>query len=368
MSESENQEQGEKVLLQGRVEHAQINTADAQAARVAGADEVKAFQDTNLNKHSGTAGGADQESIQIVALDSKGQEHIIAQRAKDTNINANPVAQMISQFSDWVEKLTDGQEKERFRQEVKAQSRDAGLEIKKTHALENTPEGWLEVGHRIAQLPLDKQMQIIGSGLITGINAYENEQRQRQLGALIGTVQGVGHVAENLAKVADFGAALILNDKDKAGALAVEFGSAVGQTIVGGVQLFQAVEKYSYDVGYSGDYSKPFKDLQFVANKLNDRWSKLSPLEQERIKSEFISEMVAGGLVSGGSAATIGKAKKFTDILAVVADKSKQFAFENGGKVWHGSKKLATKIANHIEDLMAPELALANGEKMKLTR
>jgi len=367
MSEPENQKQGDKLLLKGHVEQVEINTPDANAARVAGASDIKAFQDTNLNKHSGSAGGADQESIQIVALDKNGKEEIIAERAKENK--ANPVAQMIAQFSDWVESLADGQDKERFREEVRAQSSDAGIAkiSEPTQPLENTPDGWLEVGHRIAALHLDKQIQVIGNCLVIGVQDYQAEQRQRTLGALIGTVQGVGHVAENLAKIADFGAALILNDKDKAGALAAEFGTSVGQTIVGGVQLFQAVEKYSYDIGYTGDYGKPLRDIQFVANTLNDKWSKLSPLEQERVKYEFISEMVAGGLTSGGGAAAIGKAKKYTEILEVIADKSKQFAIENGGKAWHGSKKMAEKIAVSVKRLAEPELVSAEGQIVKVS-
>ena len=258
MSEQEKQEQGDKLALHPGVEQMELNTPDAQTARIAGADDIKAFLDTNLNKHSGSAGGEDQDSIQIVALDRTGKEQIIAERAK--SINTNPVAQIIAQFSDWVERLADGQEKDRLRQEVRAeaesllphpespsiqinnlslkqaQSTDAGSKegetfsdiepeilenaklegrIEYTQPLENTPDGWLEVGHRIAQLPLDKQIQVIGNSLLSGIKDYQDEQRQRSLGALIGTIQGIGHVAENLAKIADFGAALILNDKEK---------------------------------------------------------------------------------------------------------------------------------------------------------
>ena len=87
-----------------------------------------------------------------------------------------------------------------------------------------------------------------------------------------------------------------------------------------------------------------------MASTLNDRWSKLDPIEQERIKHEFIIEMIAGGLVTGSGTEAIGKAKKFTDILSVISQKSKQFAIENGGKAWHGSKKFAAKIANSIDE------------------
>lgn len=40
--------------------------------------------------------------------------------------------------------------------------------------LSNTPKGWLAAGQKIAALPLDKQAQIIFSGLSAGIEQYQH--------------------------------------------------------------------------------------------------------------------------------------------------------------------------------------------------
>lgn len=53
---------------------------DAQAARVAGADQIVAAQELNPNRHNGSAGGDGDESIQIVGIDDNGQQRIIAER------------------------------------------------------------------------------------------------------------------------------------------------------------------------------------------------------------------------------------------------------------------------------------------------
>jgi hypothetical protein len=66
--------------------------------------------------------------------------------------------------------------------------------------LENTPEGWLTIGRQIAQSPLEHQIQVIGGTLTAVMQQHQRDEQERELGSFIGTVQGVGHVAENLAK------------------------------------------------------------------------------------------------------------------------------------------------------------------------
>ncbi len=226
--------------------------------------------------------------------------------------------------------------------------------------LTNTPEGWQKVFQKISALSFDQQVQVIGAGLQSGIDYLQWEQRERTLGSLIGTVQGVGTVAENLAKIADFGAALILNDKEKAGKLGEEFGTSIGQTIVGGVQLFRVADKYLFDIGYTGDYAKPFKDIVTLGLKMNGEWVKLPPLEQERIKAKFISEMVADGAVGTAGAAAIKKAGKLTEVLDIVA--------EHSSKLAKSGERLAKTVSDTVEDVMAPEYAVAGGGKWKAVK
>jgi hypothetical protein len=164
--------------------------------------------------------------------------------------------------------------------------------------LTNKPEDWLIVAQKIAQLPMYKKFQIIGSGLMAGIEQYQQDERERDWGRLIGTVQGTGEVLQGLAKIADFGAACILGDNEQAGKMGDEFGAALGQTIVGGVRLFQAADQYLFNIGYTGDYAKSFRDIASTGQKLDDQWNRLPPREQERIKAKLITEMIESGAIS----------------------------------------------------------------------
>jgi len=79
---NEKQEQGDQAI-KGAPERQAIQTADAQEARNAAASDVKAVQATNQNAHSGSAGGDQLESVQIVALDEGGKPKGIAERPKE---------------------------------------------------------------------------------------------------------------------------------------------------------------------------------------------------------------------------------------------------------------------------------------------
>lgn len=79
---NEKQEQGDQVI-RGAPEKQAIQAPDAQGARNAAASDVKAVQATNRNAHSGSAGGDQLESIQIVALDEGGKQKVVAERPKE---------------------------------------------------------------------------------------------------------------------------------------------------------------------------------------------------------------------------------------------------------------------------------------------
>lgn len=467
------------------VEQKALASADAQQARNADAAQVAQVQNTNPDKHSGSAGGDDPyQSIEVVGLDyvisrdskltGKDVAEIEARRKSITKDELKEKAQagdgqardLLSYFADaekippgpardkalsvqqtnadrifgrgefanrkilpegsepkklsdtavelqtramdnpalapvaglraYADKLPDGEEKDRLMHLAKQQAAEyvpeiaeryeqngqlvevsvsgqvlpqsqapEGNEETTRHApeqLSNTPDDWLKVAQKISALPFDQQVQVLGSGLLAGAEQYQQEQKQRAWGSLIGTVQGVGHVAENLAKIADFGAALILNDKQKAGKLAEEFGASVGQTIVGGVQLFRASEQYFSDVGETGDYAKPFRDVVAVGIVLNEEWSKKTPFEQERIKSELIAELLADGVVGTHGAGAIKKCTKFTEILDTIAKhadegsvlaktfstKADQIADVTDVVVGHG-EKIHAKAKSHLE-------------------
>ena len=236
------------------------------------------------------------------------------------------------------------------------------VEANEDISLRNTPDGWLEAGRRIAELPLDKQFEIIGSGLAAGVNQYQHEENQRSWGRLIGTVQGIGEVSVNLAKIADFSAALILNDEERAGKMGAEFGQALGETIVGGVKLFNAADQYLFNIGFTGDYAKPFRDIVELGNAMNEKWESLPPKEQERIKFKLLTELGADTLIGGAGIHSAGKAGKFTEFLDDIAEEMAK----QGTKTLEGAKSRAKAIKESIEDLMLPEAVTPDGQRIKI--
>lgn len=208
--------------------------------------------------------------------------------------------------------------------------------------------------------------------IITALDGYAQECKERNIGTLIGTIEGIGNVAVSLATVADFGAALILNDIRKASDLGAQFGQSVGTAIASGIKLFSAANQYLYDVGFQGDYSKPFKDISTVASALNAQWSRLSPKEQERLKAKLITELLADSLIGMPGARAIEKAGKYTEVLEIVA--------HNADRLAHGNTfKTANKIAQNIEEIgkrsmkmtdlpknaIRPELQMAEPDLLK---
>ncbi|MBK9144456.1 MAG: hypothetical protein IPM23_18340 [Candidatus Melainabacteria bacterium] len=224
--------------------------------------------------------------------------------------------------------------------------------------LKNTPDGWLEAGRRIAELPIDKQFEIIGSGLAAGINQYQHDENQRAWGRLIGTVQGIGEVSVNLAKIADFSAALILNDEERAGKMGAEFGQALGETIVGGVKLFNAAHQYLFNIGFTGDYSKPFRDVAMVGDALNQKWSELPPREQERIVSQLTTQLLAEGAITAGGASIISKAPKFTKILDTVAKETRELSVLAGGKAHKAADAVEEVIQDTVQQVLDGDINL----------
>ena len=210
--------------------------------------------------------------------------------------------------------------------------------------LSNNLDGWITAGQRISALPIDQQAQVIGAALVAGAEQYQHDENERRWGQLIGTVQGIGEVSTNLAKIVDFSGAVLFNDKKVAGTIGEEFGQALGQTVVGGIRLFEAADKYFFNIGYTGDYSKPFRDVVAIGNALNEHWGQLPPREQERLKYKLITELTADTLIGAGGAQAIGKAKKLTEILDIVALESKNFAAQSAKKVGTSAAELTGKL------------------------
>jgi hypothetical protein len=372
-----------------KLEKQALKSPDAHIVQNANGQQLRAALKANLDHHSGSAGRSDAESIQIHMGDGRIASRLSAvtenqplelgsiKNARSISLNElvekqekgkDPIARsLVGEFEQLLsmrngpakkaleEKLQDNADRAYGRGQYALRERPV------SQTLENTPEGWLAVGRKIAQLPLEQQMQVISRSLTALEQQHERDEQERSIGDLIGIVQGVGHIAENLAAIVDFGAALIARNNEKTNTMGAECGTALGQSIVSGVRLFQAAQKYSYDIGYSGDYGKPFSDIMAVGNALNDHWDQLPPKEQERVKYRFITEMIGDGAIGAGAGQAIGKAKKFTEVLDAVAE----HATTHGVKAFEATKKAAKTIAEAVDGLIAPEYAMPGGSKIK---
>ena len=424
MSNAEQKEQGDR-RLQAVPEVKPLQQADAQAARNAGASDVQAIQALNPNRHSGSAGGDQELSFELIAYGNEGFGKVVAARQQE-RLNArsdqsdlmdtgtilaaeaktNPAAEPVKLFKEWLNKQPESPQKEALAQEVRQQASDlspemkarmehlaairrkideAGLEeggihqaitpemasrtklegqVRHDQPLENTADGWLEAGRRISELPIDKQLQVIGSGLMAGYQQYQADERERTWGRIIGTTEGLGAVAVNLATIAEFTCDCIAGNKERAAERGGKFGEAVGQTLVSGVKLFQDADAYLFKVGFDGDYGRPFRDLVTVGVALNDRWAQLPPREQERVKYKLITEMAADGLIGAGGAKAIGKAKVFTEVLDAIALEAKTTT----RATIEGGKRAARAVGSAIDNLTQPEVEIPGVGKVKYPR
>ncbi len=205
---------------------------------------------------------------------------------------------------------------------------------------------------------ISSQLKLEGQVEKTQLYQQSDEYFERMAGFLIGSTQGLGSVAINLAYIADFAAYCILGD-DRALKMGAEFGNSLANTIFAGGKLFQSAYDYLYDVGFEGDYSKPFSDIASLAIILNNRWQQLPPREQERRKGELITQLIADSFVGIAGAQSLGKAKTFTELLDGIATKS----IDRAGQT---SEKLIESIARHVDDLLLPELEVAGVGKIKM--
>ncbi|HND69300.1 MAG TPA: hypothetical protein PL112_21015, partial [Candidatus Obscuribacter sp.] len=224
-------------------------------------------------------------------------------------------------------------------------------QVEERKAQQTIPDGWLEAGRRIAELPAETQLEVIGTGLMAGHEQYLAEEREKAWGRLIGTTEGLGAAAVNLATIAEFACDVIAGNKARAEERGGQFGKALGETLVSGIQLFSAADQYLFNVGYFGEYGKPFKDLADFGGALNERWSQIPPREQERIKYKLITEMAADGFIGAGGARAIGKAKTFTEVLDAVAIEAKAAGKGSIDAVKGVGKQVATDLNGMRQDV-----------------
>jgi hypothetical protein len=128
-------------------------------------------------------------------------------------------------------------------------------------------DAWSEV----AQLPAKAQAEIIATAIRSHVEHWSHETSERALGALIGGVQGVGSVLEDMAVIVDFSAACMVGDKETASKMGEAAGISIAKTIAGGLKLFSLSESYLQSLGAEGDWLKPFKDITALGDSLNNQ-------------------------------------------------------------------------------------------------
>ena len=148
MSNAEQKEQGDR-RLQAVPEVKPLQQADAQAARNAGASDVQAIQALNPNRHSGSAGGDQELSFELIAYGNEGFGKVVAARQPE-RLNApsdqkdqmdtgtmlaveaktNPAAEPVKLFKEWLNKQPESPQKEALEQEVRQQAADLSPEMK----------------------------------------------------------------------------------------------------------------------------------------------------------------------------------------------------------------------------------------------
>lgn len=172
------------------------------------------------------------------------------------------------------------------------------------------PDTW----DKVAALPEKTQAEIILTAIRANAEHWGREQAQRTIGSLMGTTEGVGQILQDMATITDFNHACLTGDKETAAKMGEAFGESFGRMLVGGVNILKISDDYLQDLGAQGDWTKPVKDLTRLNQVLNTAWDELPPMEQERLKSRFITEFAANALMPETSVRLL-KAGKFTEVL-----------------------------------------------------
>jgi hypothetical protein len=223
------------------------------------------------------------------------------------------------------------------------------------------PDPW----DKVAALPEKTQAEIVLTAIRANAEHWGREQVQRQIGSLMGATEGVGQILQDMATITDFNHACLTGDKKTASEMGAAFGDSIGRMLVGGVNILKISDQYLQDLGAQGDWTKPAKDLARLNQTLNTAWDELSPMEQERLKSRFITEFAANAAMPGASARLL-KAGKFTEVFPNMV----KIACQSGAELKQlpGDLRRARQgFRNFFDDMFAPEAVTPDGQRIKLT-
>ncbi|MBI1270799.1 hypothetical protein GC174_10235 [bacterium] len=204
---------------------------------------------------------------------------------------------------------------------------DAG--VHKALTPEVTP---ISVFDKISKLPLDKQAQVIGAG----IEAFQAELGKQGSEIWLGTQKGVNKsvmgmvddvvgLGQTVGKIWQFGQDVMTNNP-RALETSAQAGEAIGGAMVTGVKLWGVTEKYLGEVGVTGDYGKPLRDLSVLGAEINRRWQSLPPGEKAEVASELLTNIAVPGAMAkiGKSARIVERLEDLTDTLKKLKPEDKQ--------------------------------------------
>ncbi|CAN5533781.1 hypothetical protein BH11CYA1_BH11CYA1_50720 [soil metagenome] len=248
------------------------------AERNVDAAKVKEVHLANLDHHSGSAGGDQDHSLEIVGFD--------AVVSRETKLTEKDLANKPSQ-------------------DVATTKESPTLKARVEETVV-TPQAVFE---KIAALPLDKQAQIIG----TGIGAYWHEIDRQQYEILVAAATGFGKgvtgllggaigLAKCAGELAQFSRELIEN-KPIAQEKAAQAGEAFGKLLVGGIRVVSVCDQYLGGLGaaaYEGDNTKALRDISWLGHELDKRWQSMTPAQQTELATQLGTETLGSMMLGAG--------------------------------------------------------------------
>ncbi len=217
------------------------------------------------------------------------------------------------------------------------------------------------VFEEISKLPIDQQVQIIGTAVNAsreelvhqGEEVWDGTQRGVNKGVM-GLIQDFEDLANSLGRVWQFSEDVMTNNP-RACETAAQAGETIGRTIVSGVKLWQVTEAYLGEVGATGDYTKPFKDLSNLALEIDRRWEMLSPAEKAELSSELFVKIAVPGAIG-----KLAKSAKLVDRLEEFTDAVRKLGPEDRDAFCHKLGQLLDDFFKPPERLQ-PAMATAGG-------
>jgi hypothetical protein len=214
----------------------------------------------------------------------------------------------------------------------------------KPEEVQNNLEGWLKLGEKIASLTPDQQFKLV----CELIKQQQEIDRQKAIGGLIGTVEGLESITMDVCNLFQFAGDVMVNP-ERARTTINEVGISIWNAGVSGIQILdlsgQFGKQYTEEIIKGGDYTRPLTDAYKLGQYFQTQWDALSPLEQEKLKYRFATE-AAGMLIPTGSATKLAKAEKVSEIVKIVVHDVK----EVGGDM----KKAAHALVEFLNALSPP--------------